>query len=250
MQTSLPNPDNATARYRFTILVPFFNEQENIEALSHRLAGYVRRAPMAACVLFIDDGSTDRGLELVRAACLREADFYYLALERNGGLSGALKAGIDHTRSEYAGYIDADLQTAPEDFDLLLPLMGACDLATGIRSGRRDGFFKRLQSRIANGFRRMMTHDAVADTGCPLKVMRTSLVRQIPFFDGMHRFLPALVLMEGGRVEQVPVRHFPRTAGRSKYHLWNRLAGPLADCFAYRWMKKRRIGYRIAEGNL
>lgn len=96
----------------------------------------------------------------------------------------------------------------------------------------------------------MMTGDTAQDTGCPLKVLHTACARRIPFFNGMHRFLPALVLLQQGRVAQVPVRHFPRVAGQSKYHLRNRLVGPFVDCFAYRWMKKRYINYHVSDSNL
>ena len=96
----------------------------------------------------------------------------------------------------------------------------------------------------------MFTHDGAVDTGCPLKILRTGMAQKLPMFRGMHRFLPALVLLEGGRYAQVPVRHFPRTAGQSKYHLWNRLWGPFADCFAYKWMKSRHISYLVSQSNL
>ena len=161
-----------------------------------------------------------------------------------------MKAGIDTAMSEYVGYIDADLQTAPDDFNLLLPYIDSYELVMGIRANRKDSWFKKIQSRIANGFRRSMTHDGVQDTGCPLKVMHTDYAKRIPFFTGMHRFLPALIQLQNGKVKQVAVRHFPRTAGVSKYHLWNRLVAPFIDCFAYRWMKKRYINYRIADGNI
>ena len=96
-----------------------------------------------------------------------------------------------------------------------------------------------------------MTHDDAIDTGCPLKVMQTAFAKRLPLFTGMHRFLPALILLQdGGSYKQCPVHHFPRTAGKSKYHLWNRLIGPLRDCFAYRWMKKRYINYQIADSNV
>ena len=148
------------------------------------------------------------------------------------------------------GYIDADLQTDPDDFDLLLPHADDYELVTGIRTDRKDGFVKRVSSKIANGWRRMMTGDGVADTGCPLKVLQTATARKLPMFTGMHRFLPALVQMTGGRVLQVPVRHYPRQAGQAKYHLFNRLWGPFNDCFAFRWMKKRYLDYRIEDSNL
>ena len=146
--------------------------------------------------------------------------------------------------------MDADMQTTPEDLNLLLKDIEDYELVMGIRANRKDTFFKKIQSRIANGFRRMMTNDGVQDTGCPLKIMHTEYAKRIPFFTGMHRFLPALILLQNGKVKQVPVRHFPRTAGVSKYHLWNRLVSPFMDCFAYRWMKKRYINYNVAESNI
>ena len=97
----------------------------------------------------------------------------------------------------------------------------------------------------------MMTHDGALDTGCPLKVLHTDVAKRIPMFKGMHRFFPALVLLQdGGSYKQVSVRHFPRIAGKSKYHLWNRLWGPFADCFAYRWMKPRYCNFKVTENNL
>lgn len=242
---------NATASYQFTIIVPVFNERENLERLGEKLSAYLEHSSMKpACVLFIDDGSTDGGKEMLSEICRRHSDFFYLAFEKNCGLSAALKAGFDACESPYAGYIDADLQTDPDDFNLLLPHAADYQLVTGIRVTRNDGFVKRVSSKIANGWRRMMTHDGVSDTGCPLKVFQTECARKLPIFTGMHRFFPALVQMAGGRVMQIPVRHYPRTAGKAKYHLFNRLWGPFNDCFAFRWMKKRYIDYRIDGGNL
>ncbi len=240
---------NKTSDYQLTIIVPIYNEDENINALETQLSAFLPHSMYKTCVLFVNDGSTDRSLEFLKETCRRHPDFFYLSLEHNGGLSAALKAGIDATESLYVGYMDADLQTTPEDFNLLLPDIQNYELVMGIRANRKDTVFKKLQSRIANGFRRMMTHDGVQDTGCPLKVMHTSSARRIPFFTGMHRFLPALILLQEGKIKQVPVRHFPRTAGVSKYHLWNRLVSPFIDCFAYRWMKKRYINYHVACNN-
>lgn len=241
---------NKTADYRLTIIVPVFNEEDNMAALEERLAVYLPKAACKACVLFVNDGSRDNSLQLIREACRRNPDFFYISLAQNSGLSAAMKAGIDVTESPLTGYMDADLQTTPEDFDLLLQYAGEYQLSMGIRANRKDSGFKKLQSKIANGFRRMMTHDGVQDTGCPLKIMHTDYARRVPFFTGMHRFLPALIQLQNGRVRQVPVRHFPRTAGVSKYHLWNRLVSPFMDCFAYRWMRKRYINYSIGENNL
>ena len=241
---------NQTGKYEFCIVVPIFNEEGNIIRLTDTLAEYMGRASVATCVLFVDDGSVDKSLEKVREACEQYPNMFYISFAGNSGLSAALKAGIDKTDASFVGYIDADLQTSPDDFELLLPYRGEYELMTGIRVGRKDSFGKKLSSKIANSFRRMMTHDGVEDTGCPLKIIRTDMAKHIPFFKGMHRFLPALMLMIGGKVKQVPVRHFERVAGQSKFHLGNRLIGPFVDCFAYRWMKKRYIRYVIETDNL
>ncbi len=238
---------NETGKYQLTIIVPMYNEQESIYRLEKELGAFLKNAPVPSCVLFVNDGSTDESLERIQEVCGRNEAFFYISLKKNGGLSAALKAGIDHTFSPLAGYIDADLQTTPEDFNLLLPHISDYEMVIGIRTGRKDSFVKKISSKIANSYRRMMTHDGIIDTGCPLKIMRTEYAKKFPLFNGMHRFLPALIQLENGKVKQIPVRHFPRQEGESKYHLFNRLAGPFIDCFAYRWMKKRYIRYQIDQ---
>ena len=177
--------------------------------------------------------------------CMDNNSFSFIHLKKNCGLSTALKAGIDQVVTKYTGYIDADLQTSPYDFDLLMEFVDAFELVTGVRVGRKDGTVKRISSRIANAIRRSVTHDGVSDTGCPLKIFQTDTANRIPFFKGMHRFLPALVQLGGGKVMEVPVRHFERLAGKSNFHLWNRLLGPAADLIAFSWMRKRTIRYEI-----
>jgi hypothetical protein len=120
-------------------------------------------------------------------------------------------------------------------------------MVTGIRSNRNDGFIKKISSKVANGFRRFMINDGIIDTCCPLKIIDTSYVQKIPFFKGMHRFIPALVQLQGGRVKQVKVGHYPRVAGTPKYHLLNRIIWPLCDTLAFVWMKKRWISYGLRE---
>lgn len=242
---------NKTGEYRFTIVVPVYNEEDNICALEKALFEFLPKSKCSSCVLFVNDGSADSSLARIQEVCARNKDFYYISFVKNAGLSAAIKAGFDYTCSEFVGYMDADLQTTPEDFNLLLDGMEGKSMMIGIRANRKDTFFKRIQSKIANGFRKMMTHDGATDTGCPLKILRLDVAKRIPMFKGMHRFLPALVLLQDGcTYGQVPVRHFPRVAGKSKYHLWNRLVGPFADCFAYRWMRPRYINYKVGENNV
>lgn len=241
---------NKTSQYTLTVIVPVYNEEGNMLRLEKELKHFLQTAKFSSCILFVDDGSWDASGHLIKEICRRNPHFYYLQLKQNGGLSTAMKAGIDQVESPYAGYIDADLQTTPEDFNLLLEYAPQYEMVIGIRTGRQDSLVKNLSSKIANRFRRAMTHDEAEDTGCPLKVMQTKYARQIPFFTGMHRFLPALVELQHGKVKQIPVRHFPRIAGQSKYNLKNRLVGPFLDCFAYRWMKKRYIRYQVVENSL
>ena len=242
---------NKTADYKLTIVVPVYNEEDNIYALEDRLSKFISQsAQFPACVLFVNDGSKDTSLEKIEEVCSRQPGFYFLSLAKNAGLSTAMKAGIDAAFSQFTGYIDADLQTAPEDFNLLIPYVNDYEMVMGIRANRKDSFIKGVSSKIANGFRRFMTKDGIEDTGCPLKIIRTDYAKRIPLFTGMHRFLPALIMLQEGTVKQVPVRHFPRVAGVSKYNLANRLVGPFVDCFAYRWMKKRYINYDVANNNL
>lgn len=241
---------NATQHYDFTIVVPVYNEEDNLARVEASLGAFLPQSPVKTCVLLVNDGSSDKSLDLIQDICRRHPDFYYISSAQNHGLSTAMKAGIDTAQSKYVGYIDSDLQTDPEDFALLLQYAPDYQLVSGIRANRQDSFFKNLQSKIANGFRRRMTGDTATDTGCPLKVMWTSYARRLPFFNGMHRFLPALMMLENGHFKEVPVRHYPRIAGVSKYHLGNRLKGPLLDCFAYRWMKKRYIRYDITSQNV
>lgn len=241
---------NFTSKYDFTIVVPLYNEEDNIERLHHELNTFLPNSIFSTCVLFINDGSTDSSLEKIKNVCKASPHFYYLSLAKNSGLSAAIKSGIDCVESKFIGYIDADLQTTPKDFNLLLPYLAEYKMAIGIRQNRKDTFVKKMSSKIANNFRRFMTKDDAQDTGCPLKVLHTEYARRMPFFTGMHRFMPALLLLEGEQTKQVVVRHFPRIAGVAKYNLRNRLVAPFLDCFAYRWMKKRYIKYETQETNI
>lgn len=234
---------------KLTIIVPVYNEEDNLQRVEKEMTAYIEKAIVSSQVLFVNDGSSDNSLNEIKEICINNPNFNYISFEENRGLSAALKAGFDHTRTELLGYIDSDLQTAPDDFDLLLKEIGEYDLVTGVRADRKDSFVKNMSSTIANGIRRTFTKDGMDDTGCPLKIIKTDVAQRIPMFKGLHRFLPAMVLLQNGKVKQVPVRHFPRMAGEAKYHLWNRLFGPLADCFAYLWMKRKYINYSVAESS-
>jgi glycosyltransferase involved in cell wall biosynthesis len=233
--------------FDLTIIVPVYNEEDNIERLHKELSEFMECSKKKARILFINDGSKDSSLQKIKEICKNSDSFSYCSFNRNYGLSAALKAGFDYSGTPLTGYIDADLQTSPADFNILLEHIDEYDLVQGVRQNRKDSFVKNISSVIANKIRRMFTHDGMDDTGCPLKIIRTDIAKRIPMFNGLHRFLPAMVMLQKGRILQVPVRHFPRTAGKSNYNLWNRLLGPLMDCFAYLWMKKKYINYKVEE---
>jgi glycosyltransferase involved in cell wall biosynthesis len=233
--------------YELTIVIPVYNEEANLTRVAKELSAYLLVATKKTKVLFVDDGSKDNSLGLMETICRDTDDFNFISFEKNCGLSAAIKAGFDAADTELIGYIDADLQTSPEDFNLLLEHIDDHALVTGVRANRKDSFVKNMSSTIANGIRRSFTHDGMDDTGCPLKIIKADYAKKIPMFKGLHRFFPAMVMLQNGAIKQIPVRHFPRIAGEAKFGLWNRLLGPLMDCFAYLWMKKKYINYRIAK---
>jgi glycosyltransferase involved in cell wall biosynthesis len=236
--------------FQFTIIVPVYNEEDNLERVEKELLAYSKIATKNTCILFVNDGSKDNSQAIIETICQRNDNFNYVSFEANKGLSAAIKAGFDYAKTELVGYIDSDLQTNPEDFNLLLEHINDYDLVTGVRANRKDSFVKNMSSTIANGIRRAFTHDGMDDTGCPLKVIKADYAKRIPMFKGLHRFLPAMILLQEGKIIQIPVRHYPRIAGQAKFGLWNRLLGPLADCFAYLWMKRKYINYRVAKHDL
>jgi len=233
--------------YALTIIVPVYNEQDNLQRLEKELLKYLAIAAKPACVLLVNDGSTDESLAMMKEICQRNTAFSYLSFVKNCGLSAAIKAGFDAATTPWVGYIDSDLQTDPEDFNALLAHAETHALVTGVRANRKDSFIKNMSSTIANGIRRAFTHDGMDDTGCPLKIIRTDCAKKIPMFKGLHRFLPAMILLQNEKIIQIPVRHYPRIAGQAKFGVWNRLLGPLMDCFAYLWMKKKYINYQVKE---
>lgn len=237
--------DNDT--YRMTIIVPVYNEQDNLDRLENTFNDFFSIAIVNCKILLVDDGSTDDSFKKIENICERNPSFEYIKFKKNLGLSTAIKAGIDHCSTELLGYIDADLQTYPEDFNLLLKHIDSHDAVVGFRSERKDNLNKKLQSRFGNALRRALINDGIYDTGCPLKVIRTNVAQDIPFFNGMHRFIPALIQLQHGKVKQIPVRHRERIAGKSKFSIRNRSFGLLLDAFAYRWMRKRYINYEVEK---
>ena len=233
--------------FECTIIVPVFNEEDNLLRLEQAFQSFIKRAKIPSTVLFVNDGSQDNSQQIIEDICSNNAVFHYIQLSKNEGLSTALKAGFDHTTTSLVGYIDADLQTSPEDFNRLFEHIEDYEMVTGVRQNRQDNFIKKITSRTGNTGRRLFTKDGIDDTGCPLKIIKTDYAKRLPMFKGLHRFLPALIQLQNGRVKQVPVRHFPRLAGTSHFGLRSRFATTILDCFAFVWIKHRTITYTVSS---
>ncbi len=235
-------------RPKVSLIVPVYNEAESLPPLlaevEAALAGVGSRE-----VVLVNDGSTDGSLGVMER--LREQyprlNVRIICLDRNHGLTTAMDAGFRAARGEILVTIDADLQNDPADIPRLLAYLGDYDVAIGSRTSRRDKLVKRLSSRVANAVRNWATEETINDVACSLKAYRADYVRRLKLYNGLHRFLPTLLKLEGARVIEVPVNHRPRRYGVAKYHLLNRLVGPLLDLFAVRWMQKRHLSYRMEE---
>src|SRR5947199_9122644 len=234
--------NDAIASPAVSVVVPVFNEEENMSILQAEL-----RAVLSGLdheIVFVDDGSTDRSAEKIETA----ANVRVLRFQKNAGQSDALYAGVRAARGQTMVMIDSDLQNDPADIPRLLEeISRGADLVCGYRGKRKYTMTKPLTSRIANFVRSRFTKDYVRDTGCTLKAMRRECVDALVPFKGMHRFIPALVKGAGYSLVEIPVNHRPRQFGESKYGLGNRALRATIDMFGVRWLLSRRLNYKLRE---
>lgn len=235
---------------RFSLVVPIYDEEQNVQRLLAEVDEVLRpHGPFEA--LLVDDGSSDRSVERMRAWKQEHAATWLriVVLAGNSGQSAAVMAGVEQARAPIVATMDGDLQNDPRDLPGMVARVeaGECDAVVGVRRRRQDSFTRRLSSRIGNGVRNWLTGDRVTDAACGIKAIRRDLWLRAPRFVGMHRFMATLVRYLGGSVVEVDVNHRPRAAGTAKYGIGNRIWKGLSDCFAMRWLRARVLLHRVEE---
>ena len=230
-----------------SIVVPAYNEEGNLIPLVSGITEALAPLGVPYELVFVDDGSEDSTAKVLQDLATMHPEVYVIRLRRNAGQSAALDAGFRRARGRVVVTLDADLQNDPRDIPNLLEKLRDYDAVCGIRQGRQDTWLRRISSKIANGIRRSVLHDDIADVGCSLRAYRRQCLASIKLYNGMHRFLPVLLQLEGCCIGQIPVRHHPRRHGTSKYNVRNRAWRALMDLWAVRWMQGRQLRYEVME---
>ena len=223
-----------------SVVVPVYNEQDNILPLAEELNRLADKIPELE-VLFVDDGSRDGTWARIGEAHAKFPLVRGLRYRKNRGQSSAMLAGLRAATGDILVTIDGDLQNNPADIPRLLDALAECDVVCGFRAKRKDTWSKRVGSRLANRVRNACTHDGVRDTGCSLKAFRRICVDDLPAVDGVHRFMPAYFKLGGRTIREIAVDHRPRTMGTSKYTNWKRLPRTILDLLGFVWYRKRHL---------
>lgn len=225
-----------------SIVIPVHDESGNIRGLIQEIEALPLE--QAYEIVVVDDASRDRTRDVLRELTGQVDSLVVLEHKQNYGQSAALATGIAAARGSIVATLDGDGQNDPADIPRLLACLRESSnsrlrMVAGFRKKRKDSTWRILSSRIANSVRAFFLRDETPDTGCGLKVFFRSTFLELPFFDHMHRFLPALVRMRGGDVESVEVSHRPRAQGRSHYGTLGRLRVGIVDLFGVAWLRRR-----------
>jgi len=236
-----------------SIVIPFYNEEESVGFVCDEVLVLGREAFDAPWELvLVDDGSSDGTASAIDELAARHPHVQALHLVPNSGQSAALQAGFRSARGELIATLDGDGQNDPADIPKLLQAMRerSVDMMCGIRQRRADNFIRRASSRIANRVRSSVLKDQITDVGCSLRVFRRACLEDIRFFRNAHRFFPALFIMAGYRVAEMPVQHRSRQKGDSKYGggINSRLWVGIADLAGVYWLRKRQLRYQVRKG--
>ena len=247
--------DTASGQPELAVVVPVHNEAENLAVL----IAEIRAALDVACgdyeIIYIDDGSSDDSVEKLLDIKTECPQLRVLSHAKCCGQSAAIVTGIKAARAPVIATLDGDGQNDPADIPaLFLALKGAPDrdrlLVAGLRTKRQDTWIKRYSSKIANGVRSRLLSDDTPDTGCSLKVFTRAAFMDMPHFDHMHRFLPALMIRRGGNVISLAVNHRARERGISNYGTWDRLKVGIVDLFGVLWLLRRASHPEARELNI
>lgn len=230
-----------TGAPELSIVLPCYNEEGSLPPLLDEIEAAMSRVGRPFEVLAVDDKSTDRTLEVLLGLQRRHAALRVLRHEMNCGESAAFATGFARVRGEIVITMDSDQQNDPADIPAMLAALEGVDLVCGVRAKRRDTWVKRASSKVANRFRDAVTGVPVTDAGCTFRAIRRAVLAELPVFNGMHRFLPTMLRLQGFAVREIPVNHRPRSAGRSNYGIGNRAWRGLVDCFAMRWFRRRVV---------
>ena len=226
-----------------SIVIPLYDEVESLPRLVEEIGSALMPLGIVWEVIFVDDGSTDGSGALLLDLSRRRPEIRLLRFPVNRGQSAALAASFRAARGRVIVTHDADLQNDPADIPKVLAVLDSTDagVVSGIRKHRRDTWSRRVSSRVANAVRNFVLHDGVTDVGCSLKAYRAELVRDLPAFDGFHRFVPALARARGAKIVELEVSHRPRRYGRSKYGIAGRMRRGIYDLIGVRWLITRQV---------
>jgi dolichol-phosphate mannosyltransferase len=224
-----------------SVVVPLWNEELNVDPLVERVRSAFRSEARPMEIILVDDASNDSTWSRILKAQEAEPRLRAVRLLRHSGQSAALWAGFSASRGEVVATLDGDLQNDPNDLPLMLKELDHYEMVCGVRTKRQDNAVRRFSSAIARWARKAALGVDFRDTGCNLRVFKRDLVQQLFPFNGLHRFMPVLAHYTGHRVLEVPVTHHPRTAGKSKYGVWNRLGRGIWDLIAIAWYRKRQL---------
>ena len=218
---SLETASHTESTLEVSVVVPLFNEAENVGMLYRSLSQALMFTGRSWEVIFVDDGSTDNTYSILRDLHYQDARVRVLRLRRNFGQTAAMSAGFDAARGAVIVCMDGDLQNDPNDIELLLKTLDEdYDVVSGWRVNRQEGFWlRRLPSRVANWLISKITGVHLHDYGCTLKAYRAEVLKGLRLYGEMHRFIPALIGGNGARITELPVRDHPRRHGYSKYGL-------------------------------
>lgn len=223
------------------VVVPFFNEAENIAPLLAEIRRAMDAGAWSYEAIFVDDGSSDATAERLIAACATWPQARFLKLEKNSGQAAALLRGFGEVRSEWVATLDGDGQNDPADIARLWDLRDRADMIAGVRAKRDDSALRKNMSRLANSVRSKFLGDGVRDSGCAIKLFRREVVATFLPIRTLYSFMPALAAGAGFRIIECEVNHRARTRGESKYGLGVMLWRPIVDMLGVKWFLSRRI---------